>query len=115
MIELQSKTGVRLAELTRNQAAYVSSGAAAGLVLAAGACIAGTDPAKIAKLPHRCDELKNEIIIHRFQRNHYDNNVQTTGARFVEIGNHRTTHLWELEAAIGPRPLTAAFNHAAAL
>lgn len=103
MTELQSKTGACLAELTRNEAAYVTSGAAAGLVLATGACIAGKDPAKIAKLPRLGDELKNEIIIHRFQRNHYDNNIQTAGARFVEIGSHGTTHLWELEEAIGPR------------
>jgi L-seryl-tRNA(Ser) seleniumtransferase len=103
MNELQSKVGARLAELTRNEAAYVTSGAAAGLVLATGACIAGTDPAIIAKLPRLGDEHKNEVVIHRFQRNHYDNNIQTAGARFVEIGSHRTTHLWELEAAIGPR------------
>lgn len=103
MNELQSKVGARLAELTRNEAAYVTSGAAAGLVLATGACIAGTDPAKIAKLPQVGDALKNEIIIHRFQRNHYDNNVQTAGGRLVEIGSHRTTYLWELEEAIGPR------------
>lgn len=103
MNELQSKVGARVAELTRNEAAYVTSGAAAGLVLATGACIAGTDHAIIAKLPRLGDEHKNEVIIHRFQRNHYDNNIQTAGARFVEIGSHRATHLWELDAAIGSR------------
>ena len=103
MNELQAKVGARLAELTRNEAVYITSGAAAGLVLAAGACIVGTDPAKIARLPHVGDELGNEIIVHRFQRNHYDNNIRTAGARFVEIGSHRTTHLWELEDAIGAR------------
>lgn len=103
MTELQAKVGARLAELTRNEAVYVTSGAAAGLVLATGACIAGADPAKIARLPRLCGELNNEVIVHRFQRNHYDNNIQTAGARFVEIGSHRTTHLWELEEAIGPR------------
>jgi L-seryl-tRNA(Ser) seleniumtransferase len=64
--------------------------------------MAGKDPAKIAQLPEVFDQ-KNEIIVHRFQRNHYDNNVRTAGGRFVEIGHHRTTHLWELRAAIGPR------------
>jgi L-seryl-tRNA(Ser) seleniumtransferase len=101
--ELQAKVGARVAELTRNDAAYVTSGAAAGLVLASAACIAGKDAAKIAGLPSVGDGLKNEIIVHRFQRNHYDNNVRTAGARLVEIGQHRATHLWELEDAIGPR------------
>ena len=45
------EVGERLAELTQNEAAYVSSGAAAGLVLAAAACITGTDPAAISQLP----------------------------------------------------------------
>ena len=102
MNELQSRVGARIAELTRNEAACVTSGAAAGLVLATAACIAGRDPARIAKLPD-VEDQKNEIIVHRFQRNHYDNNVRTAGGRFVEIGHHRTTHLWELREAIGPR------------
>lgn len=103
MHELQARIGVRLAELTRNEAVYVTSGAAAGLVLAAGACIAGRDPARMARLPGAVDDAPSEIIVHRYQRNHYDNNVRTAGARLVEIGEHRTTHAWELEAAIGPR------------
>ena len=108
MSELQSRVGARIAELTHNEAACVAGGAAAGLVLATGACIAGKDPARIARLPEAPDQ-KNEIIVQRFQRNHYDNNVRTAGGRFVEIGHHRTTHLWELRAAIGPR--TAAILH----
>ncbi len=100
MGELHEKAGERIAELTRNEAAYVTSGSAAGLVLTTAACITGTDPAKMDRLPH-IDGLKNEIIIHRFQRNHYDINIRQTGARLVEIGNQRTTHPWELEEAIG--------------
>lgn len=103
MRELHAKVGARLAELTRNESACVTSGAAAGLVLASAACIAGKDAAKIARLPQVADTDRNEIVVHRFQRNHYDNNVRTAGARFVEIGQHRATQLWELEEAIGPR------------
>ncbi|MEZ4834773.1 MAG: hypothetical protein R2873_22770 [Caldilineaceae bacterium] len=39
--EMQRRVGERIAELTHNEAAYVSSGAAAGLVLATAACVAG--------------------------------------------------------------------------
>lgn len=102
MWELQDRVGDQIADLTRNEAAYVTSGSAAGLVLATAACIIGTDPALIARLPH-IQGLKDQVVIHRFQRNHYDNNVRTAGAQLVEIGSHRLTHPWELEAALGPR------------
>jgi len=102
MNELHERAGERIAKLTRNEAAFVTSGSAAGLVLTTAACIAGSDPAKMDRLPHS-EGLKNEIIIHRFQRNHYDINIRQAGARLVEIGGHRTTHPWELEEAIGER------------
>src|SRR5689334_15066468 len=38
---LQRRVGERIAALTRNEAAYVCSGAAAGLTLATAACITG--------------------------------------------------------------------------
>ncbi len=50
--ELQAACGRRIAELTHNEACYISSGAAAGLVLATAACITGNDPEKMALLPH---------------------------------------------------------------
>ena len=50
MYELQQVVGKRLADLTRNEAAYVSSGAAAGLVLATLAAMTSGDLATIAHL-----------------------------------------------------------------
>ncbi len=102
MNELHAKAGGRIAEMTRNEAAYVTSGSAAGLALCAAACITGTNPALMDKLPFT-DGLRNEIVIHRFQRNHYDINIRQAGARLVEIGSHRQTHPWELEEAIGEK------------
>ncbi len=102
MNELHAKAGARVAGMTQNEAAYVTSGSAAGLVLCAAACITGGSPALMDKLPFT-DGLKNEIVIHRFQRNHYDINIRQAGARLVEIGSHRQTHPWELEEAIGEK------------
>ena len=48
MYELQQVVGKRLAALTHNEAAYVSSGAAAGLVLATLAAMTGGDLPTIA-------------------------------------------------------------------
>ncbi|TAK22167.1 MAG: aminotransferase class V-fold PLP-dependent enzyme [Chloroflexota bacterium] len=101
--ELQRRAGEKLARMTRNEAAYVSSGAAAGLTLSTAACITGTDPAKIARLPNDLVGLKNEVVIHRCQRNGYDHAVRQTGVTLVEIGMHGITHPWELESAINER------------
>ena len=97
--DLQIRVGEQLAELTHNEAAYVSSGAAAGLVLAAAACITGTDPAAINQLPDLTG-LKNEVIVHKSHRNGYDHAVRQVGVKLVEIGYATSTAPWELERAI---------------
>ena len=100
--DLQHRVGRRLAELTHNEAAYVCTGAAAGLFLASLACMTGTDLKAIARLPDLTG-LKNEIIIHCAHRIPYDPAVRLAGARLVEIGNALQTFPWELEAAITGR------------
>ncbi|MDP8923827.1 MAG: aminotransferase class V-fold PLP-dependent enzyme [Chloroflexota bacterium] len=100
--ELQRRAGERIASLTGNEACYVSSGAAAGIAVAVAACITGTDPARIARLP-AFEGPPAEVIVHRSHRNGYDHAARQTGARLVEIGMAHGTQRWELEAAIGPR------------
>ena len=57
--------------MTGMEAGYVTSGSAAGMVLAAAACIAGTDPERIRALP-ASNGLANEFIVHRAHRIDYD-------------------------------------------
>lgn len=95
-VELQRTVGARIAEITNNEAAYISSGAAAGIVASVTAVLAGTDPVKIAGFPSLDGFEKTELIVHRSQRNGYDYAARQTGATFVEIGDS----LEELEAAI---------------
>jgi uncharacterized pyridoxal phosphate-dependent enzyme len=102
LVELHKLAAARIAEQTRNEACYISSGAAAGITVAVAACIAGTDPAKIAKLPH-FDGPPAEVIIHRTHRNGYDHAARQTGAHLVEIGMAHATQRWELEAAFSPQ------------
>jgi L-seryl-tRNA(Ser) seleniumtransferase len=85
MAELQRKVGERIAALTRNEAGYISSGAAGGIVVAVAACITGADPDLIAQLPYLDNVPRNEVIIHTSQRNNYDFAARQTGARIVEI------------------------------
>jgi hypothetical protein len=63
----------------------VTSGAAAGLTLAAAACLAGLDPARMDRLPDTSG-LSNEIVVCREQRNGYDHALRAAGARLVEVG-----------------------------
>jgi len=103
MHELQQAVGKRLADLTRNEAAYVSTGAAAGLVLATLATMTGGDLPTIARLIETGEAPKDEVIIHRGHRIPYDPAIRLAGARIVEVGNSLQTFPWELEAAITPR------------
>ena len=103
MDELQLSVGARLAALTHNDAAYVTSGAAAGLTLSTAACMAGMDPARASQLPD-VRGLRNQVVMHRAHRNPYDYAVRLLPIELVEIGypNHITpTEGWELEHALG--------------
>jgi uncharacterized pyridoxal phosphate-dependent enzyme len=82
--ELQRRVGERIAALSRNEACYVSSGAAAGITLAVAACIAGTDPALLTAFPY-LDGRPREVITWRSQRNGYQYAACLTGARLREI------------------------------
>lgn len=93
LVELQRRVGARIAELTSNEACYVSSGAAAGMAIAIAACITERDAGLIKRLPEGVDA---EVIVFGSQRNGYDQAARSTGARLVEVGSGRS----ELEAAI---------------
>lgn len=84
--EMQARVGQRIAELTRNEAAYVSSGAAAGITLSVAACIAGTDLNRVDAFPYLEGIPRSEVIVYRSQRNGYDYAARQTGARLVEVG-----------------------------
>src|SRR5512136_33447 len=63
--ELQAKAGQRIADWTHNEAAYVTCGAAAGIVLSTAACMAGADPKLRDRLPDDTAGMKNEVVVHR--------------------------------------------------
>lgn len=97
--ELQAGASKRLAELTRNEDAYVTSGCAAAIALSVLACITKGSAAVIARLPYD-ESLARNVIIHRAHRIPYDRAVELGGGHLVEIGNVIQTFPWELEAAI---------------
>lgn len=89
--ELHERVGARLASLTRNEAAYVTSGAAAAITLTVAACITDQSQAFPAEA---------EVVMFASQRNGYDYSARLTGARILEIGPSAE----ELRAALVRNP-----------
>lgn len=85
MHELNRRAGERLAEITHNEAAFVSSGAAAGIALCVASCIAGTDPDLQQSFPYLEGIEKTNVVVYKRQRNPYDYAARQTGARLIEI------------------------------
>ncbi len=108
MAELNARAGEHIARLIGVEAAHVTSGSAGGLLLAAAACLAGTDPARIGRLPDTTG-MRDELIIQRCGRIFYDQALRTAGARLVEVGDAERCTEREVEAAIGDRTAALVF------
>jgi D-glucosaminate-6-phosphate ammonia-lyase len=110
MAELEAHASEVIAGITGAEAGYVASGAAACLLLATAACVAGLDPGRMARLPDTTG-MKNEIVIVRSQRNFYDHAVRAAGIRLIEVGlpdryagaGLRDAEAWEIADAITDR------------
>jgi len=113
--ELEDKVGKEIARICSAEAAHVTSGSFAALVLSAAACIAGKDPEKMRRLPDTSG-MKNEIIIQRNLRGThtgepgmYDRSMEVPGGKFVQIGHEvYGARPEDLEAAFSER--TAAIH-----
>jgi L-seryl-tRNA(Ser) seleniumtransferase len=97
--ELLRQASRHVAGLIGVEAALIVNSAAAGLAVTTAACVTGRAPDKIYRLPDTRG-MKNQVVVHRHQRNHYDCCVRAAGVQLVEIGSSRDTFPWELESAI---------------
>ena len=110
MTELQASASEYISKITGSESAYVTSGASAGLTMAAAAILAGLDPAKMENLPSVKND-KNEFIISREHRNGYDHSFRLAGGETIEVGMNeilsgagvRRTEAWEYESVINEK------------
>lgn len=102
MEELQRVLGDRTAGLTHNEGAYFTNGASGGLLLAACVCMTRGDLYHYRKLPDT-EDIPNEILVMRAQRNAYDKAIEASGAQVAEIGDADETLEFELEGRITSR------------
>lgn len=107
--ELEEKAGEIISEITGAEAAHVTSGAYCALALSTAACIAGSDPDKMSKLPDTRD-MKNEVLIQANLRTVFDRAVEVPGGKRILVGkeDHGCTPE-ELEGAITEK--TAAIQY----
>jgi len=80
--ELMDGVGQRLAELTKAEWGIVTAGCAAALTHTTAACIAGSDPEKMQRLPDLTG-LKNEVVMARASRNVYDHAIRMLGVKMI--------------------------------
>jgi D-glucosaminate-6-phosphate ammonia-lyase len=115
--ELQQLASERIAALLGTEAAMVTTGASAALTLAAAACLAGGDLARMAALPF-AEGFPNEILLPRTHRTMYSRALAAAGARLIDLGHNdrgtgagvRGLEAWEIDAAITPRTAAFAFT-----
>lgn len=96
---LQTRVGDRIAALTRNDAAFVASGAAGGIVLAVATLMAAPNDPDPMAYPLLKGISKTEAIVFASQRNGYDFAIVQTGASIVACDDS----LESFEAAITGR------------
>lgn len=102
MDALHESAGRSIAKSLGVEAACITSGAAAGLAIAAAACMVKDDPAKILQLPETTS-MRNEALVLKSHRILYDQSLRLSGAVFAEVGVTSSVSLEQLEAAITDR------------
>ena len=95
--ELHDAVGHRIAELMQCEWGMVTNGCAAALCQITAACVAGTDPEKMARLPDTAG-MPDEVVVQKSHRHVYDHAVRMAGVKLVEVET-----LAEMEAAINHR------------
>lgn len=107
--DLQAAASRVISRCTGAQAGLATCGAAAGLTLAAAACLAGNDPELMDRLPDASSCPRNEIIYPRPGPYDYEHPVRAAGAKLVTIDYSAADVLAQIKAAINPR--TAAVGY----
>jgi D-glucosaminate-6-phosphate ammonia-lyase len=98
--EVLDKSGQFIARQVGAESAFVTSGCFAALVLGIAGLMTGNDPDKIARLPDTTG-MKNEFLLQKAMRYHYDRCISVPGGKLVEVGDEQGTTAEQLAAAIG--------------
>ncbi len=95
--ELMEAVGTRIGALMQCEWGLVTNGCAAALCQVTAACVAGTDPEKMARLPDTTG-MKNQVLVQPSHRHVYDHAVRMVGVEIIEVETRA-----DLEAALSDR------------
>lgn len=98
--EMFEATGARIASLLGAEAALVTPGSSAAIMLGTAACMAGMSGEISARLPD-VTGAKHEVLIQSGQRYNFDRQATMPGAKMIEVGSENGTRIDQLEDAIG--------------
>src|SRR5215468_8890074 len=107
LTELLDASGAYLAKQLKCEAALVTSGAAAALVVGTAACVSMGNDKAILDIPTDMAGLKNEVLVQKSHRYGYDHALRNCGIRFVEVES-----LEQYEQAFSERTVMAHFFNA---
>ena len=110
MKDLLARTGEIVAGMLGAEAAMITPGCAAAMALGTAACMSGSDPEKVERLPDTSG-MRHEFLIQACQRYKYDRALTIFGGKLVEVGDASGTTAAQLEAAITNK--TAGIHHLA--
>ena len=101
--DLQQAVGRKIAQMTGNEAAYVVSGTAAGMLLASAVCmVRHPEPELFAMLPN-AQELRNEFILLRERKTSVGYAIKAAGGKVIDVGFGKHVTTADIERAITPR------------
>jgi L-seryl-tRNA(Ser) seleniumtransferase len=107
--EFHEKAGARIAEMTGAEAAFISSGAASGMLLAGAACLTGCDQHLIESLPD-IGGRPNEFVISQVDEHHYiGQGFRVCGGTLVEVGTRQSVGPEDYAQGISERTAALVF------
>jgi len=102
MADLLDASGKIIARYLGTEAARVTPGAAASIMLMVAGVMTGNDASRTELLP-RTDGLRDEIVLQRNHRYRYDRQITMTGARLVLAGDEQGTTSEQVRRVLTPR------------
>jgi len=100
--ELQQKAGEKIAKLTKNEGAFITTGAAAGIVLSVLACRTRGSLVEVQKIINGTAP-ESEVLMFTGHRIPYDAAIRVAGSNLVTVGDAIQSFEYQLEAGINEK------------